>query len=82
MIYCNNCKLAQSCERVWKGEAHSCVGFTPMQTNADKIKAMSNEELAKLIADDWCELVCGDGKDYCWGDCEKQILKWLKGEQK
>lgn len=48
-------------------------------TNADKIRAMSDEELAGLISKGGCrpdyEFVC---KKYL--DCEKCWLDWLKQE--
>ena len=57
-------------------------------TNADSIRSMTDEELAKLIADDWCELIncesvlfC-NGIGVCNGDCEERVLKWLKQEVK
>ena len=51
-------------------------------TNADKIRQrqMTDEELAKLIADDWCEIVCGGIISACYGRCEERILDWLKQE--
>lgn len=55
---------------------------TPIKTNADCIRAMSDEELAKLFcpetpgASPWCEPIghvrCG--KAPCW----KCMLKWLR----
>ena len=50
-------------------------------TNADRIRAMSDEELAEVITDDWCEIVCS-GTDYLCrdGTCEQHVLKWLKQE--
>lgn len=51
-------------------------------TNADRIRSMTDEELASVITDDWCEIVCG-GTDYlCEGTCEQHVLKWLKEEVK
>ena len=51
-------------------------------TNADRIRAMTDEELASVITDDWCEIVCS-GTDYlCDGTCEQHVLKWLKEEVK
>ena len=56
---------------------------TPPKTNADRIRAMSDEELAEVITDDWCEIVCS-GTDYLCrdGTCEQHVLKWLKEEVK
>lgn len=48
-------------------------------TNADKMRQMTDEELAHLIAGDWCELVnCPDL--VCEGQCEERVLAWLKQE--
>ncbi|MBO7677530.1 MAG: hypothetical protein J6S49_08455 [Erysipelotrichaceae bacterium] len=52
------------------------------KTNADRIRAMSDEELASVITDDWCEIVC-NGTYLCNdGTCEQHVLKWLKEEVK
>lgn len=48
-------------------------------TNADRIRAMSDEELAKIMTDDFCELLCGSPIS-CDGDCNKKMLRWLKQE--
>ena len=50
------------------------------KTNGDKIRAMEDEELSKLISGDWCEIVCPGNSLYCYGDCDKNILEWLKQE--
>ena len=47
------------------------------QTNADHIRAMSDEELARFITDDLCELFCGS-PSICDGQCEGKMLSWLK----
>lgn len=59
----------------------NCNGYKHKQTNADRIRAMSDEELAEIITDDWCEIVCS-GTDYLCrdGTCEQHVLKWLKQE--
>lgn len=50
-------------------------------TNADRIRAMSDEELAEVITDDWCEIVCSEIDYVCHeGTCEQHVLKWLKEE--
>ena len=53
-----------------------------MMTNADRIRAMTDEELAKFITDDLCELFCDIGVSFCNGDCDVHALKWLKAEVK
>ena len=55
----------------------------PKQTNADKIRAMTDEELAQLFADDncgYCRI-----HDFCFAkgcqiNCEDVWLDWLKQE--
>ena len=50
------------------------------QTNADRIRAMSDEELAQfLYACDFCN-ICEEGCDGCsyHGDCERRLADWLK----
>lgn len=53
--------------------------FMPPMTNADRIRAMSDEELAELI---WPKLGCPDGKDHVTcgyvGDCKGCWLDWLQ----
>ena len=31
-----------------------------LQTNGDRVRAKTDEELAKLITSDWCDILCGD----------------------
>ena len=49
-------------------------------TNADRIRAMSDEELCKLLGEyKFCD-ICEEGCDSCTynGDCDKRLLEWLK----
>ena len=64
---------------------------TNVHTNAGRIRAMSDEELARFLADykidniinEWCLHLCPDRKD---GDCDcpyqsyETALGWLKSE--
>jgi len=52
------------------------------RTNADKIRTMTNEELAETITKDWCSIVCPGGSFFCDGDCVTKITEWLKQEVK
>lgn len=63
-------------------DANRCEHFKPkVITNADRIRAMSDEELARLFADDncgYCHI-----HDFCFAkgcqiDCENMWLDWLK----
>ena len=47
-------------------------------TNADHIRSMSDEELAKLLLNGNVSDVCPNGCDTCDGDCDKRMLDWLK----
>ena len=48
-------------------------------TNADRIRGMSDEELARwLVGATVCERVC-DEDEYCHGnECVKRVTRWLK----
>ena len=48
-------------------------------TNADRIRTMTDEELANSITDDLCDRVCHSPLS-CDGNCETQVLAWLKQE--
>ena len=52
----------------------------PKQTNADRIRAMSDEELAEFLTDDLCELFCPTIPTVCDGQCETVALGWLRQE--
>ena len=60
-----------------------CGNGKPKQkTNADRIRAMSDEELAKFFDSEaclfpWCDMSCGDVEET---PCRQCILKWLKQE--
>ena len=83
MNYCKKCKRSDVCDYVWKNtENPVCVSYTPIQTNGDVVRGMTDEELAEQIADEWCDLVCGHENDYCAGNCKEKILAWLKQEAK
>ena len=63
------------------GTAHYGQGVQKrIITNADRIRSMTDEELAELFwirAD--CEL-CPNKEPYCSDDCKKHWLDWLKEE--
>lgn len=50
------------------------------QTNADRIRSMSDEELAEFLADA-CVSDIG-GTEECIGYCKPCFLQWLKSEVK
>lgn len=53
------------------------VNAIVLKTNADRIRSMSDEELASFITSDLCELLCGSPLS-CDGDCGKKMLDWLR----
>ena len=60
-----------------------CPEATPPKTNADRIRAMTDEELAEKITNEmhgniWCEIACSETDYVCDGACEQHVLKWLK----
>lgn len=55
------------------------VTYFAQRTNGDKVRCMSNEELAAFVTDDLCELLCHSPVS-CDGNCEAKMLSWLKQE--
>lgn len=58
-----------------------CKSFKPdYMTNADRIRAMSDEELCEFLYSykfcDMCEEGCGECHYH--GDCERRLAEWLK----
>lgn len=86
---CNECKRMTECgeDAFINGakfdpvaSAQYCIGFEPY-TNADRIRAMSDEELAKFIPDWSYTNACKcDEKPYvdCNNECDKCVLEWLQ----
>lgn len=79
MAICNNnkCSLGEC------NQSETCTAFIPVMTNADRIRAMSDEELANSIYipcpyDDYGYGECKFG----WHDreqtCEECKLEWLR----
>ena len=49
-------------------------------TNAERIRTMSDEELAEFVTGtDFCETTCHQ-EHVCDGKCEAPVLKWLNQE--
>lgn len=77
LFKCEECKHSTS--PIWEEPCYDCIchmgiHYDPIpRTNADRIRAMSDEELARWIADELIE------PGYYEGDtCYKAWLKWLK----
>lgn len=80
MINCENCRrYKKSCTGGLAKE--QCEKIKLPLTNADRIRSMTDEELAKFIASGIPTDVC---KDRCGGDesfqCSECVLDWLKQE--
>lgn len=88
---CGECKHCSSCCSWVKPDinANSCEDFEPKTlTNGDKIRQMSDEELAELLTNPPC-FICskGDAGGECtdtWANknCKEAILAKLKTEAK
>jgi len=52
---------------------------TNVPTNADRIRSMTDEELAVWLTDATiCERVCSE-EEYCYGnECVRRVIGWLK----
>ena len=64
----------------YKGE---CGHKAPL-TNADRIRAMNDEELAEFLYNYKFTDMCEEGCDLCHyhGDCENRLADWLKQPSK
>ena len=80
---CVNCKYAG--RPTYKSPCSECKGYrkheaVEIRTNGDRIRAMSDEELADFLGQyKFCDM-CVEGCDACtyYGECEKRLLEWLK----
>ena len=77
---CFNCARANSNCEVWHNCGEDCPGWKK-QTNADRIRAMSDEELADFLTEEkWkCDnyRVCRECPRYI-GDCCLPLGEWLQ----
>lgn len=85
MATCKQCRAFEKCkdDAFINGakfdpneSAKYCTGFEPI-TNADRIRAMSDEELAKFIASAAIAGCPEQGRD-CRESCAICFLEWLK----
>lgn len=88
MYQCRKCKRAP-CGLAWENQNEpymNCTHFVaPPPSNADRIRAMSDEELAELIGDNIDCCICRDKFQMsavkpCKMDCYTEWLNWLKQE--
>ena len=58
-----------------------CPNKKKKQTNADRIRAMRDEELAEFLRKYFnCEYACPAKIDICYENCKGSVLDWLKQE--
>ena len=78
---CVNCKQNNSCTMCWKTSKKKCPHFI-QKTNADRIRAMSDDELAEMLIqyDDFCDVyMADDGMKYYDFEAAKEAeLEWLQ----
>ena len=76
MAICNNkkCSLGE-CD-----QPETCAAYVPVITNADRIRAMSDEELAELLLDGCRGSKCDDQPQNEWGsvNCFQCRVTWLQ----
>lgn len=77
---CRNCK-ADCAEKGASHEKKSCLGYVPM-TNADRIRAMSDEELAKWLFCPGLKRDMFPNIPYYIAPDYKDWLDWLKEDAK
>ena len=75
---CVNCKQNNSCTMCWKTSNKKCPHFV-QKTNADRIRAMSDEELAWELMTWRLETEAKhQGVESNYPNTQKTILEWLK----
>ena len=81
---CESCVRENCQDRTKQGDFRTVIGcadYLKQNTNADRIRAMSDGELAKFLSTP-CECVVSpeeDGYIECGNDlCKKRLLEWLK----
>lgn len=76
---CDNCKKYDDCA-TGSGLVWPCGAYAPkVVTNADRIRAMSDEEMCTLLmAEIPCDSIRDLGKHCIEYDCESCIKEWLQ----
>ena len=90
VTYCDRCgKETESpirtlCKKCWTElEEELLYPKTPYLTNADRVRAMTDEELAELLRDTQCNACDWQGNDCDYADqCKAEKLEMLKQEYK
>lgn len=82
---CSKVMCLECWEKALENAPYSVDNFKPM-TQADRIRSMTDEELAEFLLSDYYYIdcvVCREPKDKngdCVGECENELLRWLKSE--
>lgn len=63
---CESCENENCTGKGLKPTVYKCDGYKHKQTNADRIRAMTDEELAEYLFER------GNGDEYCYGICVHQ----------
>ena len=75
---CVNCKQNNSCTMCWKTSKKKCPHFI-QKTNADRIRALSDEELAWELMTWRMETEAKHhGVESIYPNTQAKILEWLK----
>lgn len=80
MSNCENCKKYDDC-RMGSGITWPCGAYVPKRlTNADRVRAMSNEEMAELLLESCRGSKCEDQPQNEWGsiNCFQCRMNWLR----
>ena len=80
MTECKDDAFANDAKFCPNESAKYCIGFEPF-TNADRIRDMSDEQLAKFIGhNSLCDQIQNDNDAWCKKQrvCEGCLVEWLK----
>lgn len=87
MMQCLTCKKSSECRLEWKEQGNwiSCTAYVPTATNADRIRAMTDKELAEFMAlNTDCYYCRAKDNDRCASlattPCGDIWLDWLEQE--
>ena len=73
---CINCNSYFNFDELYKHKIAEVI--KPKQTNADRIRAMTDEELGSVLFGALSANICPNGCDNCDGDCDRHTMDWLK----
>ena len=59
-------------------QTEGCADYVPVISNADRIRAMTDEELAKNLVYEMCNYCHEHRTEKCYRKCADNMLEWLK----